>query len=189
MKELIQGFKEGLQGGMDKIASEYGIEEHDRDSFIDAVTAEFEQSITAEGIDKEASYGAAFGSALKGGLGGAATGGALATGVLGLGGAALTGLGALAVKKVGKSFGASSNRAAYDHAFQEALRRSELLQQADPAHVKRMADSIFSFAPTVASDSNVLTNILVNAIHGDSIDLQTIRAVTELEEKLTKMNK
>ena len=105
---------------------------------------------------------------------------------LGLGIGALGGLASMAVNKIGRVFGATANRASYDRAFRTAMKDSEILQN-DPMKAKRMADTIFGFAPMVASDPNVLSNILVNSIHGDSMDLQTVRAVTELEEKLTKM--
>ena len=214
MKELIQGFKETLTDGIDKIAAAYDIPEDQHADFIEAVTNEFTDSLTHNGIDKEASWSAikntasAAGSAFRGGIdatikgtdtlsGLSGSGAMLGVGLLGasaigigtaLGTDAIKGLASMAVDKVSKGFGSRSNRASYEKSFADAVKRSEILQQADHTHLKRMADSIFTFAPRVSSDSNVLTNILVNAVHGDSIDLQTIRAVTELEEKLNKMD-
>lgn len=199
MNDLIKGFKDTLSQGMDKIASEYQIDPSNYDEFLVKVAEEFETSVKANGLDKEALFGSAFsaGAAAAGkipagsltsklgyGLGAAAIGvGAT------LGANAIQGLASMAVNKVGNMFGAASNRSAYEHSLAQAIAGSEILTNADPMKVKRMADSIFTFAPTVAADSNVLTNILVNAIHGDSIDLQTVRAVTELEEKLSKINR
>ncbi|CAL9984635.1 hypothetical protein VPHD148_0275 [Vibrio phage D148] len=177
MQELIQGFKETLTDGMDKVASAYDIPEDQYSDFIEACGVELERSLSVNGLDKEASFGRDF----AGAFGGEAVGKA----ALGLGMGALGGLGAMAVKKVSKGFGASSNRAGYDTALQKAISSSEVLQN-DPQKAKMMGDSIFGFAPTVAQDANVLRNILDNSIYGDSIDLQTIKAVTELEEKLKK---
>lgn len=180
MQELIQGFKDTLTAGIEKVASAYDIPEDQHSEFIQACGEELERSMAVNGIEKEAGFGAD----LMTGMSGKAVGGAL----VGLGASALGGLGAMAVNKVAKGFGASSNRAAYDTALQKAISSSEVLQN-DPQKAKRMGDSIFGFAPNVASDANVLRNVLDNAIYGDSIDLQTVRAVTELEEKLNKMNK
>ena len=174
---MIQGFKSTLVEGMDKIASVYGIEDGKREDFVNECADEFERSISITGMNKEAGYGADFLSA----FGGEHVGGAALT----LGATALTGLGALAVKKVSDRFGSSSDRMGYQVALQKAIQSSEVLQN-DPQKAKRMGDTIFSFAPTVAQDANVLRNILDNAIYGDSIDLQTVKAVTDLEEKLRK---
>ena len=178
MQELINGFKSTLSEGMDKVASVYDIPSDQYGEFVEACGDELERSLISNGMAKEAGYGADFVSA----FGGAKVGDKM----LGLGAAALGGLGVLAVKKVSDSFGGASNRTGYNLALQKAIQSSEVLQN-DPAKAKRMGDTIFGFAPTVAQDSNVLRNILDNAIYGDSIDLQTVRAVTELEEKLKKM--
>lgn len=200
MNDLIKGFKDTLSQGMDKIASEYQIDPSNYDEFLVKVAEEFETSVKANGLDKEALFGKAFsagaaaaakiphGLSLSSKLGYGLGTAAIGVGAT-LGANAIQGLASMAVNKVGNMFGASSNRSAYEHSLAQAIAGSEILTNADPMKVKRMADSIFMFAPTVAADSNVLTNILVNAIHGDSIDLQTVRAVTELEEKLSKINR
>ena len=191
MNETIQGLKEGTLAGFDKIASAYGIPAEYHEEAKVALSAEFDN------LEKSASFGAnafmagAGGamSSMKGGLGSrmAAGLGAAAVGATGLLAAdAIKGLASMAVDKVGGAFGAASNRSAYDQAFKTAVSNSEILQQ-DPQKAKRMADTIFGFAPTVAADANVLANILDNSIHGDSIDLQTVKVVTDLEEKLNKM--
>lgn len=183
MQELIQGFKETLSAGIDKVASVYDIPEDQHAEFISACGDELERSLAINGMDKEAGIASFMGQEL-----GKTVGDEVLKKGIGLGATALGGLGLMAINKVSKGFGASSNRAAYDTALQKAISSSEVLQN-DPQKAKKMGDSIFSFAPTVASDANVLRNILDNAIYGDSIDLQTVRAVTELEEKLNKMNK
>ena len=174
MNETIQGFKEGTLAGFDKIAEAYNIPADYYDE------AKEQLAIEIDGMDKEAGFGADFATSFGGGPVGKAA--------LGLGMGALGGLGAMAVHKIGKAFGAAVGRAGYDAAFRTAMKNSEILQN-DPQKAKRMVDTVFGFAPTVACDANVLTNILVNSIHGDSIDLQTVKAITELEEKLAKIKK
>lgn len=193
MNETINGLKSTLVDGFEKVASAYDIPEEFREEARDALAAEL------DGLEKEASFGTQFlhgaGHALKrvGGLrgtvgsrlaAGAGAGAVMVGGVLAAD--AIRGLASMAVNKVGQMYGASSNRAAYEQAFRTALGNSEILQN-DREKAKHMADTIFGFAPTVASDANLLTNILTNSIHGDSMDLQTVRAVTELEEKFNKM--
>jgi hypothetical protein len=56
---------------------------------------------------------------------------------------------------------------------------------ADRGRVKGYADTVFRFAPNVASDVNLLTSILANAVHGESIDPMTIKTLTELENRFT----
>lgn len=193
MNETINGLRDTLIGGFTKVASAYDIPEEYHEEAKVALSEEIDN------LEKEASFGSRFvggaGHALKGlgGVGGGAgnrMAAGLGAGAVVVGGLlakdAITGLASMAVNKVGAAFGAASNRAAYDRAFQTAMHDSELLQN-DPQKAKRMADSIFSFAPTVASDPNVLANILANSIHGDSMDIQTVTAVTALEEKLNKM--
>lgn len=193
MNDTINGLRDTLIGGFEKVATAYDIPKEYHEEAKTALAEEL------NGIEKEASLGQRFaggaGNALKslGGMGGSmssrlaagAGAGAVIVGGL-LAKDAITGLASMAVNRVGSAFGAASNRAAYDRAFQTAMKDSELLQN-DPQKAKRMADTIFGFAPTVASDANVLANILTNSIHGESMDLQTVRAVTELEEKLNKM--
>lgn len=180
MNETIQGVTATLEAGFEKIAAAYDIPAEYHEEAKAAISTEVEL------LAKEAGY---FGDLTAGAvkeLGGTNMGKNLAVGGLALGGAAIGGLASMAVNKVGKAFGAQANRASYDAAFRTAMSNSEILQN-DPQKAKRMADTIFGFAPTVASDANVLANILANSIHGDSMDLQTVRAVTELEEKLNKM--
>ena len=173
MNETIKGVTATLEAGFEKIASAYDIPAEYHEEAKAAISSEFENLV------KEAGFGADFAAEAFGG-------GAVGKAALGLGVGAIAGLGAMAVKKIGSAFGAEANRASFDRAFRQVMSESEILQN-DPMKAKRMADSIFEFAPTVASDANVLENILSNSIHGNSLDLQTVRAVTELEEKLHKM--
>lgn len=205
MQETIQGLKEGLLEGMDKVASVYNVSPEDYEQFVDDVITE----LTSEDIEKSAGLGSmhplmsgaanALGVVGKDGITremfrtpkGLALG-ALGMGLVGagamLGRDAIAGAASMAVNKVGNAYQARGDRQGFERAFDIAVKRSEILQ-ADKQKAKRMADSIFGFAPLVAQDPNVLGNILDNVIYGDSIDLTTVRAVTELEEKLVKTRK
>ena len=169
MNTTLLGLTNGTLQGFDKIAEAYEIPESRQPAAKEALREE---------LMKTASYGSEFASAFAGDKVGKAA--------LGLGAGALLGLGSMAVQKIGRAFGKIKGRTGFDIAFRKALEESEILQN-DPMKAKRMAMTIYGFAPTVASDANVLTNILVNSIHGSSIDLQTVKAITELEEKLVKM--
>lgn len=187
MNETIQGVTATLEAGFDKIAKAYGIKDEYLKDAKAALSEELESMAKQAGFFGEAvKYGAGALEGAKGAMGSGAVGGAVALGGLALGGSALRALTTMAVNKIGRSYGHKADRVSYDRAFRTALEMSDILKN-DPIKAKRMADTIFGFAPIVASDANVLENILSNTIHGESIDLQTVRAVTELEEKLTKM--
>lgn len=63
----------------------------------------------------------------------------------------------------------------------QAISSSHILQSADRAKVEKYADTIYSFAPMVATDPNLLQSVLTNAVHGDGVDIMTIKSLTDLE--------
>ena len=71
-------------------------------------------------------------------------------------------------------------------ALESAVQKSVVLRQADPDKVKQYAETVFKFAPNVATDPNLLGSILSNAIHGDGIDPMTIRTLSDLEGRYTE---
>lgn len=68
-------------------------------------------------------------------------------------------------------------------ALQEAVATNPILKQAKKDKVMNYANTIFKFAPHVAADANLLSSILANAIHGEGIDPQTIKTLTDLENR------
>ncbi|MNK09992.1 hypothetical protein D3C87_280020 [compost metagenome] len=73
--------------------------------------------------------------------------------------------------------------------FLEALHRAISMNALlrDPQNemkAKQYAATIFKFAPHVATDPNVLSSVLANAVHGEGIDPQTIKSLTDLEGRL-----
>ncbi len=87
-----------------------------------------------------------------------------------------------------KLFNTASHTHEY-YKFTQALKRvietNRLVKNADREKVMSYADTLFKFGPHVASDANLLSQLLSNAIHGEGIDPNTIETVTRLEERYT----
>lgn len=107
-----------------------------------------------------------FGKSLGGGLGGLAVN----TGVL------------IAGKLIGSTMDLHL-KAKFMDSLKRARSMNKVIQGADPNKVTQFAETIYAFAPHVASDPNLLSTILANAIHGDGLDPMTIKTLTELEGK------
>lgn len=106
----------------------------------------------------------------------------------GLIGAVGKGLGGLAVGMgiagISKAFSSANNSALHTKflsALERAIASNSILRDADKGHVTQYADTIFKFAPNVATDSNLLSSILANAVHGSGIDPMTIKLLGDLE--------
>lgn len=69
--------------------------------------------------------------------------------------------------------------------LEQAIASNRILKEANREKVKQYADTIFRFAPNVASDVNLLNSILANAVHGEGIDPMTIKTLTELENRFS----
>ncbi len=67
--------------------------------------------------------------------------------------------------------------------LEHAVAVNPVLKQADRAKVVNYGETIFKFAPHVATDANLLSSILANAVHGDGIDPMTIRTLSDLEAR------
>jgi hypothetical protein len=67
-------------------------------------------------------------------------------------------------------------------ALDQAIRMSpDFLQKQPLPKIQRYADTIYKFAPMVATDPNLLQSVLTNAVHGDGVDITTIKSLTDLE--------
>lgn len=89
---------------------------------------------------------------------------------------AVSGLGAL----VGQAKDIAQYRK-FMEALNKAVSMNKILKGADKNKVHQYGETIFKFAPHVATDANLLSSILANAIHGEGIDPVTIKTLTELE--------
>lgn len=74
----------------------------------------------------------------------------------------------------------------YLQALDEATKASPILRSADKQKLLSFGNTIFKFAPHVATDSNVLETVMTNAIHGNSLDPMTIKMLTELEGRYSE---
>lgn len=100
------------------------------------------------------------------------------------------GIGSLAVNGVLQGVAGlvnSAQNAALYRKFTESLKTvmesNRIVRNADRNKVLSYADTIYKFAPHVASDVNLLSQILANAIHGEGVDPSTIESITRLEER------
>lgn len=71
----------------------------------------------------------------------------------------------------------------FKKALLQALQSSHILQSAPRNKVEMYADTIYKFAPMVATDPNLLQSVLTNAVHGDGVDIMTVKSLTDLENK------
>lgn len=122
-----------------------------------------------KGFEKQAAD-QGFGSSLVGALGKGVGGVAMGLGIHGLN---------LAFSE--------ANRGALHTQFLSSLAKAvssnRILREADKTKVQQYAETIFRFAPHVAGDSNLLSSILANAIHGEGIDPMTIKTLGDLESR------
>lgn len=102
------------------------------------------------------------------------------------------GLGTLAVTagvtSVGSLFRSVNNMALHSkflQSLERAYQGNRILKEADREKVMQYAETIFKFAPHVATDSNILSSVLANAIHGEGIYPDTIKMLVDLEGKFT----
>jgi hypothetical protein len=70
--------------------------------------------------------------------------------------------------------------------LEKAISSNQIIKSAKKEKVLEYANTIFKFAPNVATDVNLLTAILTNSIHGDGIDPMTIKTLTELEGRFSE---
>lgn len=84
----------------------------------------------------------------------------------------------------------SAKNAVLYRKFTEALKTvvesNRIVRNADRNKVISYADTIYKFAPHVAADANLLSQLLANAIHGEGVDPSTIETITRLEERYSK---
>lgn len=71
----------------------------------------------------------------------------------------------------------------FTEALKQVIEGNRIVRNADRTKVMSYAETIFKFAPHVAADANVLTQLLSNAIHGEGVDPNTIETITRLEER------
>ncbi len=67
--------------------------------------------------------------------------------------------------------------------LERAYQTNRILKEAPKEKVLQYAETIFRFAPNISTDSNILSSVLANAIHGEGIYPDTIKMLTDIEAK------
>ena len=116
---------------------------------------------------------------------GEASGGLAAAVGKGLGATGVA-LGLAGVSAAVNAVSASGLHSKFMSSLEGAVQKNVVLRQADPEKVRQYAETVFKFAPNVATDPNLLSSILANAIHGDGIDPMTIRTLSDLEGRFVE---
>lgn len=134
-----------------------------------------------EGFFKEAAFpSSSFGGNVLSGAGKAVGMGAVALGL---------GLGVHGISSAISSMAMDSKRERFNAALAQAVKSNSILENADPEKIRSYADTIFRFAPSIAADPNLLAHVLSNTIHGESMDVTTIKALSDLESKYEETKK
>lgn len=107
---------------------------------------------------------------------------------LGLGASLLGAAIVKGVNTVGSKIDSSQLRTKFEQALQYVSQNNRVVKGSKPERVRDYAETIFKFAPHVASDQNLLSSILANAVLGEGIDPQTIKVLTELESRFRDTN-
>ena len=79
-------------------------------------------------------------------------------------------------------------KAKFSSALQQVLNTNKIVKNGNPTKVQSYADTLFSFAPHVASDPNLLSSLLANAVLGEGVDPMTIKTITDLEGRYKENN-
>lgn len=158
------------------------------------LAAEFLEGFYDEILTKQAAFGIPSGDALKGAAG------AVGKGLLGLGENAFKsygeglgkglagvtlGLGVTGLVSSVKSIQNDHLHTEFVAALRQAVSSNPIVRNANKQKVISYAETIFKFAPHVATDANLLSAILANAVHGEGIDPMTIKNLTDLESRYT----
>jgi hypothetical protein len=103
---------------------------------------------------------------------------------LGKGVGALTmGVGIAGISRAVSNLRTSSLHTKFLTALSRAISSNRILREADKSKVEQYAETVFKFAPNVATDPNLLSSILANAVHGEGIDPMTIKTLGDLESR------
>jgi hypothetical protein len=77
----------------------------------------------------------------------------------------------------------------FDMALAQVMSTNKIVKGANPDRAKEYAETMFRFAPHVASDPNLLGSVLSNAIQGESVDANTIKMLVDLEGRYVDNNR
>jgi hypothetical protein len=105
-------------------------------------------------------------------------------------GKAAIALGALGALGVGMGAYHAVNSQLLLSKFRAALAKvretNPIVSAAPEDKVNSYAETIFKFAPHIASDPNLLSSILANVLYGEGVDATTIHTLMQMEERYTR---
>lgn len=76
----------------------------------------------------------------------------------------------------------------YLNALERVQMTNPVLKSIPIEELRKYGDTLFKFAPNVCTDPNMLSTLLINAVHGEGIDLTTIKTLVDLEDKYAGHN-
>lgn len=159
-KEIREVLEQAYAIGLEKYAG-------DESKAIEFVQGFAKEAATLPGFMSQVAKGAA---------------GAIGAGVVGAG----LGLGMHGLSSAMAGVQNSNMHSKFVQVLEQVKSRSALLKNAPQEKIRSYAETIFKFAPHVATDPNLLTAILSNAVHGEGVDPMTIKTLTDLENQYIK---
>ena len=85
------------------------------------------------------------------------------------------------INKGSSSLANNGLKSKFEFALTQVMTTNKIVKGTDPTKVKSYAQTLFNFAPHIASDANLLGPLLANVIQGEGIDSMTIKSITDLE--------
>lgn len=155
--------------GFEKVAAERFKTQEELAAFIDGFYKEAGATEMLKPLTKKAYDGVSFPGMM----------GVLGAGILGV--AALKGINTL-----GTSITNNNLHNKFEMALAQVMSSNRVIKGSSPEKVKTYAETIFKFAPNVASDPNLLSSILANAVLGEGVDPMTIKTLVDLEGRYTE---
>src|SRR6266581_8467162 len=90
------------------------------------------------------------------------------------------------ISAISGSVDKSKLRSRFEMGLAQVMSSNRIVKAANPARVKGYAETIFSFAPHVASDPNLLSSLLANVVQGEGVDPMTIKTLVDLEGRFVE---
>ncbi len=98
-------------------------------------------------------------------------------------GSLLVGAGVSGVLTAASSIRNQNLHSSFLESLETVIKSNPIVRQAKKDRVVSYAETVFKYAPHVAVDPNLLSSILANAVHGEGIDVATIKTLTDLEKQ------
>jgi len=104
-------------------------------------------------------------------------------------GAGLLGMGIVkGMTSTDKAITSYALKSKFESALQQVRTTNKIVKNANPSKVDSYANTLFTFAPHVASDPNILSTLLSNAVLGEGVDPMTMKSISDLEGRYVENN-